>query len=200
MDEPDTDDGTPANGWLPEFVGQRPPFELGNPYRVVEGNTLARTHGAYSATTVAPLAAEIEQRARTDESWPAYLTDVSYAPAVEAWAHAEAVCVLLRRYLAERSFEDGMTDVHSEETEERRRKGSSSRSTTGRRVRAALDMASRWEATASQHRSRLGLDPLSRAKLGKDVTSARLDLATWLSAETARLEAEQATDQPGEAL
>lgn len=189
-----------AHEWVPDFPGQRRPFEVGNPYRITPGTTLAKTHGAYSATTVAPLAEEIEQRARTDASWPEYLTDVSYVPAVAAWAHSEAVCVLLRKYLAERSFEDGMTDVHSEETEERRRKGSSSRLTTGRRTRAALDMLSRWEATASSHRSRLGLDPLSRAKLGRDVTAAKLDIATWLSAETARLEAEQAADGPEDEL
>lgn len=183
MDEPDTDDGVLANGWVPEFVGQRRPFEVGNEHRVVEGNALARTHGAYSATAVQPLAEEIEQRARADASWPPYLTDPSYGHGVEAWAHAEAVVVLLRRYLAERPFGDGMADTSTEETHEQRRKGSSTRLTTGRRTRAALDMLSRWEATASSHRARLGLDPLSRAKLGRDITATQVDFVQLLTAQ-----------------
>lgn len=179
-----------AQPWIPEFPGQRPPFEVGNPHRVTAGNTLARTHGAYSSRTVAPLAAEIEATARADASWPPYLTDPSYGPAVEAWAHAEAVVTLLRRYLAERPFEEAMSDTYTEETTERRRKGSSTRTTTGRRTRAALDMLSRWEATASGHRARLGLDPLSRAKLGRDVTAAQTDLVQLLTAAREQQERE----------
>jgi hypothetical protein len=43
------------------------------------------------------------------------------------------------------------------------------RMTTGRRVASVLEQLCKWESVAGHHRGRLGLDPLSRAKLGKDV-------------------------------
>ena len=168
---------------LPAFPGQRPPFAPGNPHRVTDGNHLAQRHGAYSARTVEPLADEIEESARTSPAWPAYLTDPSYQPAVRAWATAEAICELLRRHLAGQDFADALVDMTQEESTETHGKGRSTRRSTSRRTRSALDMLARWEVTASNHRSRLGLDPLSRARLGRDVTSARSDLVQILTAQ-----------------
>lgn len=167
----------------PAFPGQRPPFAPGNEHRVTDGNQLARRHGAYSARTVEPLAVEIEQTARTSPAWPTYLTDPSYEPAIRAWATAEAVCELLRRHLAGQDFSEALADHHEEESTETHSKGRSTRRTTGRRTRSALDLLTRWETTAANHRGRLGLDPLSRARLGRDVTSARADLVQMLTAQ-----------------
>lgn len=160
-------------GWSAANERQHEPFE--------EGNTVAVTHGAHSARTVRPLAAEIEAAARKHASWPPYLADPSYGPAVEAWAWSEAVVTLLRRYLGERPLEDALIDSHSEESTEVHAGGTTTRSTSGKRTRAALDYLARWESTASGHRQRLGLDPLSRAKLGKDITSAAGDLVLLLT-------------------
>ncbi|HEY0891274.1 MAG TPA: hypothetical protein VGE38_16860 [Nocardioides sp.] len=55
----------------------------------------------------------------------------------------------------------------------------------------------RWQTTAANHRIRLGLDPLSRAQLGKDVTQAALNTSrasgtvdAQIAAEIAALESE----------
>ena len=45
------------------------------------------------------------------------------------------------------------------------------------KVRPAADLLSRLEVTAAAMRSKLGLDPLSRAKLGRDTAASQVDLA-----------------------
>lgn len=169
--------------WSASNERQHEPFE--------PGNRVALTHGAHSARTVQPLAAEIEAAARKDASWPPYLADPSYRPAVEAWAWAEAVVTLLRRYLAGRSFEDALTDTHTEQSTEHHAGGTTTRSTSGKRTRAALDYLARWEATASGHRQRLGLDPLSRMKIGKDIASTGLDLVQMLTVAAEKQQEQQ---------
>lgn len=165
------------------FPGQRPPFAPGNEYGFTAGHELSTHHGAYSERRVAPLAAEVEQVARADPSWPAYLDDSSYIPAVRAWASSEAVCVLLRRYLDGMDFIDALADTTTEESTETRGRGKTTRVATSRRVKAALELLDKAESRAASHRARLGLDPLSRARLGRDVTSARSDLVQILTAQ-----------------
>jgi hypothetical protein len=111
-----------------------PPFE--------KGNQLPVTHGAYAPRKVDPLAQSIIEEALVAEV--AYLKDPSYAPAVWAWARAEASVQLLSEYIAEHGPLDGRG-----------------------RPRAALDALRRFEGLAAQHRERLGLDPFSRVKLGR---------------------------------
>lgn len=141
-----------------------PPFE--------PGHERSLQHGARSERRIAPLAAEIEQHARTLPSWPSYLDAAEYGAAVTAWARAEAVVTLLWRWLADRA-EQGLDELlaehATEETEEMRGKGTTRRMTTGRRVASVLEQLRKWESAAASHRARLGLDPLSRAKLSKDV-------------------------------
>ena len=131
------------------------------------------TTGAWSERKIAPLAAEIEQTARSSPSWPSYLDGPEYGAAVTAWARAEAVVNLLWRWLdqhAEQGLDELLADTHHEQTDEQViGKGRSRRMTTGRRVASVLEQLRRWESAAAGHRARLGLDPLSRAKLGKDV-------------------------------
>jgi hypothetical protein len=132
--------------WTPEFHSQRRPFW--------PGNDLAEQHGAYSPKRVDPLAAELvaqvlEQAAKPG-SRTAYLLDVSYRPALWAWGQAEARVTCFAGKLLE----------HGDEC-------------PGCKRCDAWDLAMRrWQATATTHRQRLGLDPLSRAKLGKDISSA----------------------------
>lgn len=186
-----------ADEWTPAFPGQRPPFRAGNEHRAGEGNTLSTRHGAYSSRTVAPLAAEIEAAARADESWPPYLTDPSYAPAVAAWATAEAVCVLLRRHVAGLDLADAIAETADEESTTERGEGGSTRTTRTRRTRSALDLLHRSESSAATHRARLGLDPASRARLGRDVTAAQTDLVQMLTAARERAERDDQAPDDG---
>jgi hypothetical protein len=47
--------------------------------------------------------------------------------------------------------------------------------------RPCLNDLHRFEKRAADGRSRLGLDPLSRARLGRDVTATKLDLAALMA-------------------
>jgi hypothetical protein len=130
------------------------------------------TTGAWSERRIVPLAEQIEQAARVSESWPAYLDSAAYGSAVSAWARSEAVVSLLWSWLdehAQQGLDEVLADTSTEETEETASKGRTRRMTTGRRVVSVLEQLRKWETTAANHRARLGLDPLSRARFGKDV-------------------------------
>lgn len=134
--------GGPARGYAWE------PFQ--------PGHTLSTRHGAYSPRRVDPLAAQLVD-AVTEAA--TYLDDACYAPALWAWARAEARVQLLTEWIDEHGLldEDG-------------------------KPRGAADLLIRCERLAAEGRARLGLDPLSRARLGRDVTAAQVDLAQLLAA------------------
>lgn len=142
---------------MPAFPGQRPPRN-GPP-----GNELALKHGAYSPRRVDPLAAELVALVDGDSA-VSWLTAAD-RPALWAWARAEAQVQLLSEYLelAGQVAGDGVGDLEQE------------------RVRAAYLLLHRAEARALSGRARLGLDPLSRARLGRDVAAAQIDMARLLS-------------------
>lgn len=153
----------PGSGWAnPAHPMHRPPGG-GKPAPYVEGNTAAVVHGARSRSNrlVMPEAEALE--AEVLEGSP-YLQDVSYAPAVRRWAIAEAWCDRLGVWLEEHG---AMADEGE--------------------VRPALDALRRWQKRAQEESDRLGLTPLARARLGRDVTATRLDVAQ-LMAELARNE------------
>ncbi|MFR9803144.1 hypothetical protein ACL02T_12675 [Pseudonocardia sp. RS010] len=142
---------------------QRPPFE--------DGNEVALRHGAYSPRKVNPLAAELVEHVLHDPDL-GYLAAPSYRPAVWAWAAAEAQCQLLDEHLAQFGPDPDFGD---------------------RRVSAAYTAHHKAATRADNARRRLGLDPLSRARLGRDVTAGRAnaDLVQLLTAERERREAEE---------
>lgn len=150
--------------WTPAFPGQRPPFEA--------GHEKSLTTGAWSERRIAPLAVEIEHRYRSSPFWRPDLDNPIFAASVTAWVRSEAVCELLWRWLAEHA-EQGLDELlaehATEETDETSSKGHTRRMTTGRRTASVLEQARKWQSIAAGHRARLGLDPLSRAKLGKDL-------------------------------
>lgn len=115
-------------------------------------------HGAYSPRKVDPLARDLV--AQTIEHLP-QLGSPQWAPAMWAWARAEAQAQLLVEYLAKAGEEtgDGIGDLELEA------------------VRAAYLLLHRAEARADRSRSRLGLDPLSAARLGRDKAAATADMA-----------------------
>lgn len=151
---------------------QRPAFEPGN--QVSVGNIGPRTHGAYSARVVDPLVAQLVSDVLALDS-VAWLRESAYRPAVEAWARAEAKVQTISVYL-ERQEEDGLLDVP--------------------KVEAALNLLARFEKQAESARTRLGLDPLSRARLGKDVAQTRAADAARVLTEM-REEQEKATTHGG---
>lgn len=145
--------GIGADGtWQPAFPGQRPPFE--------PGHTLTLHHGAHSPRHVDPVAAEHAAAVLSDPA-TAFLAAPAWRPAVWAWARAEAQVELLTAYLAGRAEEtgDGVGDLADE------------------RVLAAYALLHRAESRASVGRSRLGLDPLSAARLGRDRVATQVDMA-----------------------
>ncbi|WP_326830227.1 hypothetical protein OIE13_17010 [Streptosporangium sp. NBC_01810] len=137
-----------------------PPFE--------PGHTLSTKHAAYSPRRVDPLAAELVDQALADDAIP-YLRQPSYRPALWAWGRAEARVQLLAEHLAEHEAGGCRGCDKCARWDEQLRK---------------------WESAAGTHRGRLGLDPASRARLGKDTASAQVDMARLLSG----LDSEGSTD------
>jgi hypothetical protein len=122
------------------------------------GNTAGQRHGAHSDRALDPIAREI--RDELLESGPDYLAEPSYAPAVAALARSEAQIVLLARWIEERGLLD-----------------------EGGAPRGAVDLLLRVERAAQNLRNALGLTPLAREKLGRDVAGTKFDLARAMMAE-----------------
>ncbi len=138
------------------------------------GNTEALRHGAYSPRLVDPIAADLVDRMLSDADL-GYLQAAAYRPALWAWARAEAKVQLLEEYLGGRV-------------------GDLSRS----RVTAAYRELHRAETRANSLRAQLGLTPLARARLGKDVAQARQADAAAVMAELHRLEQQGRLPTTGE--
>ena len=120
-------------------------------------HTRSMTHGAYSPRVRDPVSEDLIQVA---VNVAPYLGDPSYRPAVEAWARAEATALLLAAFI----------DKHGPLDHDGN-------------PRPALEALRQYETLALNHRSRLGLDPLSRARLGRDVTAQRVNLAHLMTQE-----------------
>jgi hypothetical protein len=164
-----------ADGVQPAIQGwQRPPFE--------KGNALGLRHGVYSAAVVDPIAEAMVAELLADDD-VAHLRPRWVRWSVDAWGRAEAQVLLWRRHVeALGGFEESLESVTTEESEEIRSEGGrSTRSSTSRQMEAAIIGLERAEKHAAACRARLGLDPMSRARLGRDVMSAKADMATILS-------------------
>jgi len=138
--------------WRPQFDRQRPPFQ--------PGNQLAVTHGAYSPVRVDPLAHQFRDEILAGPGMQ-YLEQPQYAAIFWRYCRAAARVQLI---------EDWVDDMTMSE---------SARSDRGQT--SALELLRKWTATMLTLASRLGLDPLSYARLGKDVAATQVDLATLLS-------------------
>jgi hypothetical protein len=149
---------------------QRPPFQ--------PGHELSTRHGAYSPRKLDPLATEIAAGLLADES-VAYLRQSRFAAAVQAWAVAEARCQLIAQWCEGMTIQQAATPP---------KPGTA----------APLEVLRKWEATALTHRARLGLDPLSTAKLGKDVAATQVDMARLLSDAREAADARTAVETGGQ--
>lgn len=125
-------------------------------------NELRTTHGANSPRRVDPLMTALLSAVAGDDVELSWLRPADQ-PSVRAWARTEARITLVSEWLA---LHGGDLDEHGE-------------------VRAASHLLNRLEARAESLRSKLGFDPLSRAKLGKDVAATGVDLAKLWMAEDA---------------
>jgi len=131
-------------GWVPEFPGQRPPF--------APGNQLAVTHGAFSAARTDPIAQRFVQEVVTDPN-TAYLAAPRFATALWGWAVTAARVELLSAWV------DGMDITVA--------------TNSARGQTSPLELLRKWMATLQTQSARMGLDPLSAARLGKDVAQGR---------------------------
>ena len=124
--------------------------------QVQQGNSLARKHGAFSPAVIDPVARDLAVAIKEQVT---YLNDPSYDAAVRAWSRAEAQVLILSEYIDKYDAldEDGVP-------------------------RPALSALKDFENRAARERTRLGLDPLSRAQLGRDVMAQQVDLARLMSA------------------
>lgn len=136
------------------------------------GNEAGLRHGGYSPRKVDELTRSIvESLAGVAD----YLErEPAFAASVWGWARAEARLQLVSEWLDE----NGLLDA----------KG---------RPRPAAALVVKLERQAQEARDRLGLSPLARARLGRDVAGARFDLArAWAQAAEAE---QESTDDPAEA-
>jgi len=149
-----------GNEWVPEFDGQRPPFQL--------GNTLAVTHGANSPKRVDPVATGFRDEILAQPHM-AFLGQPEYATIFWAWCRQAARVQLLEDYC------DSMT---------MRAAADGARGTT-----PPLELLRKHTATLLTLTQRLGLDPLSYQKLRKDdATIRQADAATLLTQRRAEAE------------
>lgn len=131
------------------------------------GNAVSVRHGAKSDAVVLPLADAKLVELRERAPW---ILDVVDADGLRAYLVTEARCDLLRAYVNENGLLDG--------------KG---------KPTGAAEFLLRCERSATDLRSRLGLDPLSRGRLGRDVAVAHAvaDSAVRATAEAGRKIREQ---------
>lgn len=121
------------------------------------GHELTLSHGAYSDRRVSPVA---ERFATTALEQVDYLRDPSYTPALLAWARTEARIELLETWLDD----NGMVDDDG-------------------KVAGAANLLAKFESQAAKQRERLGMDPLSRAKIRQMTASTSVDVAQLMASE-----------------
>jgi hypothetical protein len=178
--------------------GTRPPRGYSRePFK--PGHELSTTHGANSPRKVGPLAREYAAQFMESDSTPGYLiSDKSYGPVIESYCRCLAVLTLLWAWFDDQDIASAMTDQTTEDEDEERtyvreagedddgdeRRGSKRRTrrrTVSSHVTSVLSELYRWEGRAITLRGRMGLDPLSRAKIGRDVAASKFDLAAAIA-------------------
>jgi hypothetical protein len=190
----------PATGeFTPRFPGQRPPFNS-QTGTAAAGSDKRMVSGSQSERKIGPVAAAIKTELLSDPECPDYLKDRIWGPAIDSWAHAEAVVRLLRSWLDQHDIGDALTEFTDEDETIQTRGNRTRRVSRGRRVHSVIEQLRQAEGRAERARQRIGLDPLARARLGKDILKSTFDLAAFL-AETAtvaevRRESEAAGELP----
>jgi hypothetical protein len=138
-----------------------PPFEAGNVAQL--------RHGAHSMRKRQPLEEAMSAWAHDHYPWVA---EPRFAPAVAAWARAEAMVLLLAGYV----------DDHGPIDDEGK-------------VLPAVAQLDRYERLAMKHREQLGIDPTSALRMLRDRLSAesqKADLDAVMSAGREAINAREA--------
>ena len=135
-----------------------------------------------------PLAARIARELLEDADTPGHLREPLFAASVQAWARAEAICRLLWAWLEGRDIMAGLSSVATATEDETHSRGTVSRKSVTRTLPSVLDQLRRWESIASSLRSKLGLDPASAAKVGRDLAATRYMAAAPLESALAEIE------------
>lgn len=155
-----------------------------------DGNHAAELSGARSPRRVGPLAAEIRARLLGHPDCPPHLHRPEFSSAVDAFCWADARCRLQRAWIDEQDLDAALADVTTTTEDERRSKSGTSRVSTSRRVTSAFEALRKWESHAVNCRKQLGLDPLSAARVAKELGQARyFGTATPLDRKVDQLEA-----------
>lgn len=123
------------------------------------GHELSTKHGAYSPRKVEPRAAELVAQVESDQA-VTWLADVDRA-ALWGWARALATFERVQAYVdaLSEAADNGVGDLED------------------KRVTAAYALLDRAQGRLANMQSRLGFDPLSRARLGRDTAAAQVDFA-----------------------
>ena len=101
---------------------------------------------------------------------------------VLAWAWAEAQVTLMRAWMDADSISTAMTELTTtEETEADEGRGTVRRVSASRKVSSLMSELHKAEVRAANRRKELGLTPLARARLGKDIASSQFDLARYFA-------------------
>lgn len=157
MTSDDQGQQAPAGGWVPEFEGQRPPFQ--------PGHELTVKHGAYSPRYVDPAAEELRLAILEDPGTPAHVRSPINRYELAAMCRAQVQAELAAKSLAEHIDLCGGDLVKASRAEG---------------FMAASLLMHRAEQRAASGRSKLGLNSAAAARLGKDVAigqSASTDVA-----------------------
>lgn len=164
--------------------------------RIVRGNKLQLKHGAKDPERVGEIAAVLMEALLNDPSTDDYLRQPRMRYEVLAWAHAEAQARLMRDWLDASGLSAAMTEtVLTTEEETPLGGGRLARKASSRKAASLMSELHKAETRAANRRIQLGLTPLARARLGKDIASSQFDLARfWAEQDAADKAAKQ---QPG---
>ena len=178
-----------------EILGLEPDAEIATTQarRIVAGNKIQLTHGAKDPEKVGEIAGALMEALLNDPTTDDYLRQPIMAHEVLAWAHAEAQARLMRDWLDASGLSAAMTEtVLSAEEETPLGGGRLSRKATSRKAASLMSELHK----AENRRIQLGLTPMSRARLGKDIASSQFDLARFWAEQDAADKA--AKEQAGE--
>jgi hypothetical protein len=151
--------------------------EFSNDGKFAPGNAQHTTHGARDARRTAELAVAVRDALLANPDIDDHLRNEQFAHAVWAWAWAEAQAQLLRAYVDASGLSEAMTEeTRSNETETGIGKGAVDRKAVIRKTASVMDTLHKAEIRAGNFRKELGLTPLARGRLSKDVSQAKAHL------------------------
>lgn len=153
--------------------------------RIVAGNKLSLHHGAKSPERVGEIAAALMEALLNDPTTDDYLRQPIMGHEVLAWAHAEAQARLMRDWLDASGLSAAMTETVMTTENETPVSGGVHRKATSRKAASLMSELHKAETRAANRRQQLGLTPMSRARLGKDIASSQFDLARFWAEQDA---------------